>query len=144
MTKSLQQVNVTSTNPTTTNATEKAGASTIKNTDSHYYRGEDGLWHEKNTEKITRCKDGEDVVDGKCVAVKCADGFEKEDGKCVKKDPVCASDEELKDGACVKKSTCPTNYVESNNQCCPTDHPEYNASTGTCVNIRYDFEPERR
>lgn len=127
MTKSLQQVNVTSTNPTTTNATEKAGASTIKNTDSHYYRGEDGLWHEKTTEKIIHCKDGEDVVDGKCV----------------KKDPVCASDEELKDGACVKKSTCPTNYVESNNRCCPTDHPEYNASTGTCVNIRYDFVDQK-
>ena len=121
MTKNLQQVNVTATNPTTTNATEKKGASTIKNTDSHYYKGEDGLWHEKTTEKTIRCKDGEkaedgkcvpdckegeDVVDGKCVKVKCADGFEKNnEGKCIKKDPVCASDEELKDGACVKKES---------------------------------------
>ena len=197
LTNDVQQINVTATSPEKTNAVEKKGASTIKNTDSHWYRGDDGLWHEKTDVKEVKCGDDEEAKDGKCVKketpkeetkkddVKCGDGEELKDGKCVKKETPkeevkkddvkcgeneelkdgkcvkkeapktdetecaeteelkdgkcvakevkCGEDEELKDGKCVKKQVCPTNYVESEGNCCPADHPKYDANTKQCV-----------
>ena len=128
LTKNLQQVNVSATSGVKTNAVEQKGASTIKNKDTHWYKGDDGLWYEKTTETEVACADDEEAKDGKCVkkevkkdesgkddTIKCADGEEIKDGKCVKKEPAkteeskkddtikCTDDEEAVDGKCVKK-----------------------------------------
>lgn len=145
LTNGVQQINVTATSPEKTNAVEKKGASTVQNTDSHWYRGEDGLWHEKTDVKEVKCADDEEAKDGKCVKketpkeeskkddVKCAENEELKDGKCVAKEVKCGEGEELKDGKCAKKEVCPTNYVESEGQCCPADHPKYDANTKQCM-----------
>lgn len=184
MTKNLQQMNVTSTNPTTTNATEQKGASTIENKDTTYVLGEDGLYHEQtvtttttkdnksedtksdgtktyDTTKDTTTEDGT-KSDGESKSDNTTDGETKTDD--TKTDDSGKTDDTSKDSTDTKTDdtktdddaktddtntdekktddtttdssstdTCPTNYVSSNGQCCPSGYPTYDSSTGKCV-----------
>jgi len=124
LTQGLQQVNVVASSGAKTNATEQKGASTIKNKDTHWTKGDDGLWHETTNATEVKCGDDEVVQDGACVKkvdVKCADDEVNQDGKCVKKaDVKCADDEVNQDGKCVKKTTsteCGTDEVLQDGKC---------------------------
>ena len=105
MTKGLRQVNVTSTDPTPTNAVETKGASKESNKDSHWVRGEDGLYHEVTNETAVdgKCGDGEILVDGKCAKAEaaCKEGEALIEGKCVTVKTTCEDGEALVDGKCV-------------------------------------------
>ena len=99
MTTGLRQVNVSSTEPTSTTVAEAKGASKIENKESHWVRGEDGLYHEVTTVTVIECGEGEIVSDGKCVekpkegesightegGVECKEGEALVNGKCMPK-----------------------------------------------------------
>lgn len=157
ITTGYQQFNSSSSNPTSTNATEVKGASTIQNKDVTYVKGDDGLYYEKTVIKEVACADDEVAENNVCIKKKTDEKVEektdekiedkttddtvKEDTKKdTSSDDTTKSDDTVIDNKTEDKTEdntttdkCTTGYVESNSQCCPVATPIYDSSAGQCV-----------
>jgi hypothetical protein len=94
LTKNLQQVNVSTADPSKTNAVEQKGASKVQNKDSHWFINEEGLYEERTDIKESDCAADETVVDNKCVK-KPTDGKKDDKESTSSEDPKCGENEEL-------------------------------------------------